>query len=452
MVIHLPEYVENVLGRLTRAGYRAYAVGGCVRDSLLNREPNDWDICTSALPEETQALFAEERTIPTGIKHGTVTLLVGGNPLEITTFRTEDEYSDFRHPDEVRFVRDIREDLARRDFTVNAMAYNPIDGLVDDFGGQKDLENGIIRCVGAPEIRFTEDALRVLRALRFAARYGFSIEEKTAQAMRNCKALLQNISVERIFSEIKGILAGKYAAEMLRQFPDVFFSVLPELEPMFGFEQNKPSRHLHDVWLHTVYALEASDPDIIVRLAVLLHDCGKPQTYSIDPETGYGRFYGHPKAGGALADAMLRRLKCDNATREAVVILIENHEMLSGHSKTALRRLLSKIGKENMLRLMKVRRADAASHTENTRRELLVMADEDERILQELLDSEGQLTVKDLAVNGRDLQSVGFVPGRAIGEELDVLLNQVIDGRLPNDRTALLKFSAERKDKETSCQ
>lgn len=445
--MQLPEEAARALKKLEDAGWESYAVGGCVRDSLRGIEPHDWDLCTAAPPEEMKKVFAGEHVIETGLRHGTLTLLTPTMPVEITTFRTESGYSDCRHPDSVSFVRDVREDLARRDFTINAMAYSPVRGLRDEFGGQDDLQRGLLRCVGDADERFREDALRILRALRFAARFGLTIEEKTAAALRENRALLRSVSPERVFSELKGILCAPDAGKMLLAFPEVFFTVLPELEPMLGFEQHRPDSHCWDVWGHTAHAVDAVAPDFVLRLAMLFHDCGKPRTFSQDPETGRGRFYGHPGVSAEIADAALHRLRCDTCTRETVVTLVENHEMRTGHSKKALRRLLAKLGEENMRRLLLVRRADAAAHASGANVRLSAMADEDERILNGLIAEAGCLHVKDLAVTGGDLLALGMEQGPAVGETLSRLLDLVLEEELPNEKEALL--AAVRKETET---
>lgn len=434
----LPQDAARALEMLESAGWESYAVGGCVRDSLLGIEPHDWDLCTAAPPEEMKKVFAGERVLETGLKHGTLTLLAPGGPMEITTFRTESGYSDGRHPDSVSFVRDIHADLARRDFTVNAMAYSPVHGLRDDFGGQEDLKNGVLRCVGDPGERFREDALRLLRALRFAARFDLTIEEKTAAALRENRALLSNVSPERIFSELKGILCARGAGEMLLRFPEVFFAFLPELAPMQGFDTRRPQNHCWDVWGHTAHAVDAIEPRTVLRLTMLFHDSGKPETFRFDTKAGFGRFPGHPAISARIADAALRDLRCDNATRERVITLVENHEMRTGHSKKDLRRLLAKIGEENMRDLLLVRRADAAAHAPEAAARLAALADEDERILKELLTERGCLHVKDLAVSGNDLLLLGLKPGAAVGETLARLLDRVLDEEIPNEKEALL--------------
>ena len=446
MTIHMPAYVRRVLRALEDAGFESYAVGGCVRDALLGQEPHDWDVTTAAPPEQVKAVFARDRTIDTGLRHGTVTLLAEAHPVEITTFRTEGTYSDSRRPDAVTFVDDIHEDLRRRDFTVNAMAYSPDRGLRDDFGGREDLAAGIIRCVGRADERFSEDALRILRALRFAARYGFSIEDRTAAAMLRHREGLLRLSPERVFSELKGIVTARGAGDMLCRFPSVFFTILPELAPMEGFDQRRPHAHQFDVWGHTACAVDAAVPDTVVRLAMLFHDCGKPESFSTDPETGLGRFYGHPEAGARITDSVLRRLRCDNATRESVVALVENHEMLDGHGKKPIRRLLSRLGEEDVRRLLEVCRADALAHTAETCAKRMVRIREDQRALEELLAQNSCLSVRDLAIGGRELQGLGMAPGPAMGRLLARLTEEVMDEKLPNEREALLRRAAEIKE------
>ena len=443
MELYVPEYVRTALSALESAGWESYAVGGCVRDTLLGRAPHDWDLCTAAPPEAVKAAFPGERVLETGIRHGTVTLLTSEGPLEITTFRTEGLYSDSRHPDSVAFVSDVGEDLRRRDFTVNAMAYSPARGLRDDFGGQADLAAGILRCVGDPAERFGEDALRILRAMRFAARYGFTVEENTARAMLDCRELLTRVSPERCFTELKGILCAPGAGTILREFPQVIFTILPELEPMWGFDQHMPEHHQWDVWGHVTRAVDAVEPETVLRLTMLFHDCGKPATFSTDSDTGKSHFYGHPAVGARMADAMLRTLRCDNDTRETVVTLVEHHGDRSEGSVKAVRRLLSQLGEENMRRLKKVRLADAAAHTPETCARMTARATEDQRIVEELLAREGRMTLKSLAVGGAELRALGLEAGPRMGWVLQTLLEDVINETVPNQREALLARAAE---------
>ena len=432
-----PKHIHTVLDRLGQAGYEACPVGGCVRDSLLGMTPADWDVCTSARPEETAAVFADFHCIDTGAKHGTITVVIEHRPVEITTYRTEQGYADNRHPDSVAFVSSLEEDLARRDFTINAMAFRPDGSIVDIFGGENDLRAGLIRAVGDAESRFREDALRILRGLRFAARLNFSIEEETARAMETCKELLHNIAPERIFTELKGILTGPGAGRVLRTYPGIFFTILPELAPMEGFDQKSPY-HIHDIWTHTAGAVEAAPPEAPLRLAMLLHDAGKPETFSLD-ERGVGHFYGHAKAGAALADKILRRLRCDNATREVVLRLIHYHDMRPPQEKKSVRRLLAKLGEEDTRRLLDCWRADCADRAEDVRREHLVYIAGTETLLEEVLAGESCFSLKDLAVNGGDILALGVEKGPEVGRILQELFRRVLEEELPNDRESLLR-------------
>ena len=290
-MLQLPQGARYVMARLEESGYQAYAVGGCVRDSLLGRAPKDWDICTDALPEDMQRIFRCDHLIETGLKHGTLTVMKGGEPYEVTTFRVDGEYTDHRHPDGVHFVTEVREDLARRDFTVNAMAWNPKTGVVDAFGGREDLARGVIRCVGDAETRFGEDALRIMRALRFASVYGFAIEEETARAIHRLKDTLQDVAAERIRVELAKLLCGQGAGQILREYSDVLFAILPQLAAMHGFDQHTPY-HAYDVWEHTVRAVESVPANEVLRLTMLLHDSGKPAAFTVD-ENGVGHAHGH---------------------------------------------------------------------------------------------------------------------------------------------------------------
>ena len=318
----IPEFVKNLLCTLESAGHQAWCVGGCVRDLRLGRTPVDWDVTSSALPEETMALFGE-RAVPTGLKHGTVTVRTEDQPVEVTTFRKDGAYRDHRRPETVTFTDSLEEDLRRRDFTVNAMALDLRGTFRDPFGGLGDLERGILRCVGEPERRFYEDALRILRGLRFSACLGFVLEEKTASAIREKKELLRDIAPERVWAELSRLLTGRWADEVLRAYPEVVGVFWPDLLPMIGFDQ-RTRHHCYDVWEHTLHALAAVEPDVVLRCTMLLHDVGKPETFTLDAR-GHGHFKGHPARSAALAEDMLRRLRVDNATRETVVRLVEWH-------------------------------------------------------------------------------------------------------------------------------
>ena len=432
-----PPEVRRALETLWAAGYEACPVGGCVRDTLLGGVPQDWDICTSARPEETMAAFAGRRVIPTGLRHGTVTLLLEGRPLEITTFRRESAYGDSRHPDRVEFVRGLEEDLSRRDFTVNAMAFASDGSVIDLFGGEEDLRAGIIRCVGAPEERFREDALRILRALRFASRLGFRLAPETATAVHAQRGLLARISRERCFSELKGILTGGDAGRILLEYGDVIFELIPELAAQKGFQQHSPY-HIHELWVHTAMAVEAAPPEEILRLTMLLHDAAKPEKFFTD-EAGIGHFYGHGEAGAAMADDILRRLRCDNDTRNTVTKLISLHDMAPPRTLKGTRRLLIRLGEADLRRLIACWRADSSDRASRVREENLAMIAVTESLLDELVSVENCFSLRDLAVNGRDLIDLGFTPGPALGETLRELFRLVTEEGLPNRREPLLE-------------
>ena len=435
--MNIPSHVNTLLFALRERGFAAHPVGGCVRDSLMGRAPADWDVCTAARPEQVEEIFQNYRLIETGLRHGTVTVLSEGHPVEITTFRTDGTYHDSRHPDAVTFVRDLEADLARRDFTVNAMAFGAKGEVIDLYGGRTDLERGLIRCVGDPDERFGEDALRILRALRFASRLDFEIETATAQSAVKNRALLRNIARERVFSELKGILIGPGAGRVLRQYAPVIFEILPELEPQAGFDQKNPN-HIHDIWTHTTMAVQAIAPDPVLRLAMLLHDVGKPATFFTD-EAGVGHFYGHDRVGAEMADGILRCLKCDNATREAVCLLVRYHNTEPPRTEKAMRRLLAKVGEPVVRQLIQCGRADCADRAEEVQVRNFAAIDLAEGLLEKVLAGpERCFDMKSLAVSGRDIMALGVKEGPAVGAVLKTLFDLVVDGALPNDREALM--------------
>lgn len=435
--MNAPAHIETVLTALWEAGFEAHPVGGCVRDRLLGREPADWDICTSARPEQTKAVFRDFRCIETGLKHGTLTVLSGGRPVEITTYRTESGYADNRHPDGVEFVTSLADDLSRRDFTINAMAYSPTRGLVDAFDGRQDLAAGLIRCVGEADARFNEDGLRLLRALRFASRFGFGIERETAFAIHRNRHLLENVSAERIFKELKGILAGEGIAQMMLAFPDVFSVIIPELAPCIGFQQCNP-HHCYDVWTHLAHAVQAAPAgDDVLRLTLLLHDVQKPACFRMG-EDGRGHFRGHAAAGAEVARTVLRRLKSDNATMEDVVALVRVHDDAMPTTPAGMRRLVGRLGLQNVQRLLLVKRADCTAQSSYKQEEKFRLLRESHLLLEEVLEAAPAFTIKDLSINGRDLMQLGMQPGPAMRNILERLLAEVQEETLPNTRDALL--------------
>lgn len=435
-MIRLPAGAAFVMERLRENGHQGYVVGGCVRDSLLGREPKDWDICTDALPQELQRIFRDQHVIETGLKHGTLTVMVDHEPYETTTFRVDGEYTDHRHPDEVRFVTDVVDDLSRRDFTVNAMAWCPQTGVVDAFSGQEDLKAGIIRCVGEPEKRFGEDALRIMRALRFASVYGFEIEEKTAQAIHSMKESLTGVAAERIRVELAKLLCGQGAGKILRAYSDVIFTILPQLAPMAGFDQRTPY-HAYDIWEHTVRAVESAPATETLRLTMLLHDAGKPESFTVD-ENGVGHAWGHQKASCRIAGEALAYLKTDNATRDRVLLLVECHDWPLSTERTLLKRRLNKFGEEALYQLIDVQRADNLGKGTVPAEEIEGWFGEIRQALTALIAEQPCVTLRDMAVGGRELMAAGIASGKALGETLNWLLGEVLNERLPNEREALL--------------
>ena len=436
--MNIPQGPNEILNRLTAAGFQAYAVGGCVRDSLLGTVPGDWDICTSALPEETEACFSDLRVVETGLKHGTVTVIFQGVPYEITTFRSDGNYLDHRRPQQVNFVRTLKEDLLRRDFTINAMAVGLDEEIQDPFGGRQDLKDGIIRCVGDPDTRFTEDALRILRGLRFASRLGFSIAPETAAAMERNKNLLSYVSGERIYKELAGILIGTYAQSVLEQYGGVLAAVLPEIQPSMGFLQRNPF-HNRDVWQHTLEALGKSRPDPIVRWALLLHDLGKPDCFTLD-DRGIGHFYGHPQRSMELAEQILDRFHGDKKTRDTICLLVRDHDREAPATIKNARRWIARYGRDNVRLLLEVKRCDCLAHvdTPKTRaryNNLMEMT----RLIRECLDTEQCFSVRDLPVKGGDVMALGVPAGPQVGRILEGLLDDVLDGACPPEREALLE-------------
>ena len=439
--MYLPEYIQNCIDLLENTGFAAYAVGGCVRDACLGLTPHDYDLCTSALPAQTEEVFRDHRLVLVGEKHGTVTILTESGPVEITTFRTEGGYRDNRHPDWVKFVPDIQGDLARRDFTINAMAYSPRRGFADPFGGREDLNNHILRAVGDPEARFAEDSLRILRGVRFAARFGLIPEEKTMDAMLAQAGLMENLARERVFEELcKLLLAVKWSD--ITRFAPILAAVIPELAPMIGFDQHSP-HHAYDLITHTAHVVEGVPATLPLRWAALLHDTGKVATFTLDA-TGRGHFYGHAKESAAIADGILRRLKAPTALREEVVTLIGRHMTRLQPDRKFLRRQVSKFGFALVETELSLQEADMGSKGTGEDDGSSLFA-EVRGILGELKAEDACLNLKDLAVNGNDLMALGF-HGKEIGSCLNFLLEQVIEEQLPNEKTALLAFAAERRE------
>ena len=423
----------QVLTRLRRAGHRAVLVGGCVRDGLLGLVPHDYDAATSALPGEICSACSDLRCVETGIAHGTVTVLCDGLPVEVTTFRRESTYSDHRHPDQVAFTSSLEEDLKRRDFTINAMAWDT-EGLIDLFGGREDLRRRQVRCVGSPELRFREDALRLLRGLRLAAQLDFSLHPDTAAATRRTLPQLTHVAWERISAEFVRLLCSPASGRILLEFPDAAAQVIPELAPCVGFAQRNP-HHRYDVYTHSVRTLEAVSPTPVLRLAALLHDVGKPSSFTLDAQ-GVGHFYGHPKISARLAEQALLRLRLDSAARERILLLVARHDLPVEPTRQWVGRWLSRLGEEAFFQLMELKAADGlacgtpADGREKARRQAEILA-------RQVLSERPCLTLRHLAVNGRDAMAAGL-EGPEIGRALRSLLEQTAEGTLPNDRALLL--------------
>ena len=442
MHIQMPDKVHKIIEILEAAGYEAYAVGGCVRDSILGREPNDWDITTSAKPEETKSLFA--RTIDTGIKHGTVTVMLDKEGFEVTTYRIDGIYEDNRHPKEVTFTASLEEDLKRRDFTVNAMAYNERTGLVDIFGGLADIEQGIIRCVGNAEERFTEDALRMLRAVRFSAQLGYEIEEKTKQAIRRLAPNLKKISAERIQVELVKLVTSPHPDYLRTAYETgITQQILPEFDICMETNQNNP-HHCYNVGEHILHSMQETAPDKVLRLGMLFHDIAKPQTLSIDDE-GITHNKGHAELGEKMTRQILRRLKFDNDTIDKVSKIVLYHDQEVGLTPSGVRRAVNRMGEEIFTMLFAVQYADVLAQSDYLREEKLQKLTYKKEIYEGICRRKECLNLKDLAVTGSDLIALGIPAGRQIGVILNDLLDIVLEEPARNTREELLRICKEKR-------
>jgi len=439
--IDIPASVQFILEKLNNAGFLAFVVGGCVRDSLLGIVPDDWDVCTSAEPHEIKAIFC--KTIDTGIKHGTVTVIANGETIEVTTFRKDGDYKDNRHPETVAFTPSLEEDLSRRDFTVNAMAYNDSTGLVDLFGGAKDLNKKIIKCVGDPETRFTEDALRILRAVRFSAQKGFEIEENTLCAIRKLGALVKNLSVERIISEITKILVSDNADKIkLLYETGVLEHIMPEMCSCFETEQNI-KWHIYDVGTHSLVATSFVSPKPYLRFAALMHDWGKPLCRGMNPD-GSDHFRNHAKESVVLAEEFLTKYKFSNLDKDRILRLIKHHDREIIPEKKYVRRALNIVGEDIFLDLLDLKRADCRAQNFELTMPRLKIYDEIEKLYFEIKEDGEAFSIKDLAVNGKDLLELGF-KGKEIGEILNILLNHVLDSPCDNNKEFLINFATKQR-------
>ncbi len=440
MKLILPENVSRIIDTLMRAGYEAYAVGGCIRDSLLGREPKDWDITTSASPAEVKALFP--KTVDTGIAHGTVTVLLNREGFEVTTYRVDGTYEDFRHPKEVTFTPDLNEDLKRRDFTINAMAYNDTYGLIDAFDGAADLDRKIVRCVGAPKERFSEDALRMMRAVRFGAQLGFTVEEQTRSAICALAPTLKKISAERIQSELVSLLMSDHPEEMRTLYETGITKViLPEFDVMMQTAQNSP-HHMYTVGEHTIQSLAQIESKKTLRLAMLFHDIGKPSCKTTG-EDGQDHFYGHPQKGSEMARSIMRRLKFDNDTTQKVCCLVAGHDQNPPITERSVRRAAVSLGSGAFPDIFAVKRADILAQSDYQRSEKLAYVDQYEACYRSVIEKNQCLSLKDLAVSGRDLIAAGMRPGPALGNVLNRLFELVLDDPDKNETGYLLRMARE---------
>lgn len=440
--MEFPKYAEKIIERLRSRGYEAYAVGGCVRDLMLCASPKDYDFTTNARPEEIKLAFADCKTIDCGLRFGTVGVLFWGRTAEITTFRCEGGYSDSRRPDEVFFTSNLTEDLKRRDFTVNAMAFAPETGLVDPFGGKADLAQGVIRAVGEAEERFREDALRILRALRFASCLGFRLERETSAAIHRCKSLLERISGERIYAELARLLCGKNCEAVLREYPDVLAVVIPEISGCVGFEQHT-KYHDRDIYEHTIAAVAAIEPIPYLRLAMLLHDLAKPSYFTLTDGTGH--FKGHAKGSLQIAQRVTKQLKMDSATADRVCALVKYHDMVIENRVPLLKRYLNRFGAELLNDLIRVHIADDTAKAAEFRERIAEYQKASETI-RVILEEEQCFQLCDLEIDGNDLLALGLA-GKQIGEMLARLLDDVVDEKCENKKEALLEAAKKYKEK-----
>ncbi|MBP3783627.1 MAG: CCA tRNA nucleotidyltransferase [Butyrivibrio sp.] len=436
MKIEIPKNAKMILDTMHEAGYEAYIVGGCVRDAILGKEPSDWDITTNALPAQVKELF--RRTIDTGIEHGTVTVMAGKEGYEVTTYRIDGKYEDSRHPSEVTFTRDLLEDMKRRDFTINAMAYNEEEGLVDRFGGIEDLNNRIIRCVGEPTERFTEDALRIMRAVRFAAQLDYDIEEKTVAAIKELSPTLKKISAERIQTELVKLLTSDHPEKIRLAYElGITAVVLPEFDRCMETGQNN-IHHMYNVGEHTVVALENIRNDKLLRLTMLMHDFGKPATMTIDEE-GVTHFKGHAALGSKMAKDILKRLKFDRDTMDRVSNLVKYHDDRYEPSPSVIRRAINRVGEEDFPLLFDIRYADTMAQSTYMRQEKLLLIEETRKVYQDIIDKKDCVSLKSLAVNGKDLISLGIKPSKQMGDILKAMLEDVLEDPSRNTKDYLLE-------------
>ena len=438
MGLLIPLYIIEIINKIEENGYEAYIVGGSVRDMLMGKVPKDWDVTTNAGPDIIKRLF--DKTVDTGIKHGTVTIIHEKQYVEVTTYRKDGYYSDYRRPDSVEFITDLKEDLSRRDFTINAIAYNPVDGFKDFNGGIKDIEDKIIRCVGDPEARFNEDAIRMLRAVRFSAQLDFDIDISTHEAIKKNANLISKIAVERIKGEFDKILVSKYVKKGIEQMSQTSLLrlILPELENCKGLSQDNP-HHDYDVYNHTLKAVTNTKPDLIMRLTMLLHDIGKVQTKTVD-KMGIGHFYGHEVAGAEMADNILKRLKYDSKTKKTIVDLIRWHDYRINPDENSVRKALNKMGLDSFEVYLLIREADIKAQSSQYLSQKLINLRTTEKLYKRIIKNKEPLTIKDLKINGHDLINLGIKNGKDIKLVLEFLMDNVLQNPKLNEKQTLVNL------------
>ena len=435
MNIEIPEYINQILERFHKNTFEAYCVGGCIRDSIMGKTPYDWDITTSALPEQTKQLFSDIKTVDTGIKHGTVSLVIDKKCVEITTYRSDGEYKDNRHPENVTFTKSLEEDLARRDFTMNAIAYDG-KNITDVFGGTDDIYNGIIKTVGEPAQRFKEDGLRIMRALRFSSVLGFEIEENTKKAIHENRELLLNISKERLASELTKMLVGNNIFAVLTEYSDVLSVFIPEIAPAVGFRQYG-KKHAYDVWEHICHTADTIPPDRILRLTMLLHDLGKVPTHALN-ENGDSTFKNHAAAGGEMAKEILTRLKFDKKTVNRVSFLVSNHDFEPPETKLLLKKKMKTLSADDVRTLLTIKKSDRGALSEEYR-DIKRASEQVLLWLDEIENNNECVKLGDLAISGNDLTKKGL-SGEEVGLTLDRLLDAVVEGKVENEKNSLLTY------------
>ncbi len=436
MTLNIPSKAKTIITLLENAGFEAFCVGGAVRDSIMGLNPTDWDITTSASPDDTVKVFKDYKTVDTGLKHGTLTVVIDKTPFEVTTYRVDGDYNDNRHPENVHFTKKLSDDLSRRDFTVNALAYNDKTGLVDLYGGQEDIYNSIIKTVGNPSARFQEDGLRIMRALRFASVLGFTIESETAKAIHDNKDLLKNISAERLAVELSKLVCGKNAFNILMEYWDVLSVFIPEIKSAVGFEQYG-KKHAYDVWEHICHTVDTIPQDKILRLTMLLHDLGKIPTHKLD-ENGNSTFKNHATIGGDMAREILTRLRFDKKTINRVSFLVANHDFEPPLSKTDLKKHLKNKTVDDIKTLLTIKKSDRGALSESYR-DISKESEQCLKWLDEIEKNNECCKIAQLAITGDDLKKKGL-KGEDIGKALDTLLDAVIEGKLQNKKEDLLTY------------